>query len=245
MSLIHEQAVGFHALAGESKVRLIPKWPSDSLPPPTSSLLSVANGKGLLAAAGPDSVIIATTEAVRKAFISPGEDKIKGFEPQLTLNMGMRISQVTFSANEDFLALSAENGGGLAIYEVSSLLQGNTQPAFEVPTNGVALRALLPNPSPEMAQYLAVVTVNGQLMIADLKSKQFMSGVSGQLLRDNVSIASWSNKGKQLVAGLGNGSCVQMTPSGQIQAEFSAPPGLDGEQMGMDTPPHKTKTSWY
>ena len=231
-SLTSEQALGFHALAGESKLRLVPRWPTDSLPPPNSSLLSVANGKGLLAAAGPDSVIIASTEAVRLAFQGPGNEKFKSFTPQLTLNLGVRISQVAFSANEDFLALSAETGGGLAIYDVSSLLQGTTQPAFEMSTSGTSLRALLPNPKAETAENLAVVTANGQLMIADLKSRQFLSGPNGQVLRENVSTASWSNKGKQIVAGLGNGSCVQMTPDGQVKAEIPAPSGLDGEQIG-------------
>ena len=226
------QAIGFQALAGEAKVRLVPQWPSTSLPPPTASLLSVANGKGLLAAAGPDSVVIATTDAVRQAFQGPGEDKIKPLTPQLTLNLGMRISQLSFSANEEFLVLSAENGGGLAIYEVSALLQSKTQPAFEVATNGTALRAMLPNPKSETAEYVAVVTVHGQLMVADLKSRQFVSGTNGQVLRENVSTAAWSNKGKQIVAGLGNGACVQMTPDGQVKAEISVPGDLGSEHMG-------------
>ena len=48
--------------------------------------MSVASRKGLVAAAGPDAVIVATTESVRKAFEGPvtGDGNVKPFQPQLT-----------------------------------------------------------------------------------------------------------------------------------------------------------------
>ena len=158
---------------------------------------------------------------------------IKSFSPQLTLPVGIRVSQVAFSADENYLAISAETGGGLAVYEVQALMQGHTQSAFQIATNGTSLRALTPNPTPEKAELFAVVTSKGDLMIANMKTRQFLSGPRGQVMKEGVSCVSWSNKGKQLIAGLGDGTGFQMTPEGEGKADIPRPPGLDGDQHGM------------
>ncbi|KAL8723492.1 MAG: hypothetical protein Q9225_000225 [Loekoesia sp. 1 TL-2023] len=237
---IQTETLGFQSIAGEAKLRLLPSpWPADALPPPTASLLSVASQNGLLAAAGPNSVIIARTEAVRKAFAASGDadGSVKSFTPQLTLELGMRISQVAFTADEKFLVLSAENGGGLAVYEVQNLMQGNTQSAFEISTSGTSLRMLLPNPTPDRAELLAVVTVKGELLMANLSSRQFVNGPQGLTLKEGVSCVSWSARGKQLVAGLGDASCYQLTPEGEGKANIPPPPDLEMDQ-------HVSALSW-
>lgn len=227
------QGIGFQGIAGEAKLQLLPSpWPSDALPPPSASLLSIASKKGLLAAAGPESVIIASTELVRQAYTAPDGGNVKTFSPQLTLNLGMRVSQVAFSADEEYLILSAENGGGLAVYSVEGLMQNNTQPAFQMSTDNISVRALLPNPTTEKAELLALVRFDGQLMMANLNTRQFSNGAQGPMLKAEVSCVSWSNKGKQLVAGLGNGSCFQMTPEGEGKAELPAPTDLEGHHHG-------------
>ena len=234
-SQCYAQALGFQSIAGESKVRLLPSaWPENALPPSTASLLSIASRKGILAAAGPDSVIIASTESVRQAFSGLGgqEDHIKPFVPRLTLNLGMRVSHVVFSSDENYLVISAEQGGGLAVYSVSALAEGSTQPAFELSTDGISLRTIVPNPTPEKADLFALVTSNGELKMANLSSRQLLNGPQGSTLKDSVSCVSWSTRGKQLVAGLGNGICVQMTPEGQIKAEIPRPSNLEGDQHG-------------
>jgi nucleoporin NUP159 len=229
-----DKALGFQSIAGESKVRLLPSpWPSNALPPPTASLLSIASRKGLLAAAGPDSVILASTESVRQAFSSGGEGNPKSFTPQLILNLGIRVSQVAFSADEDHLIISAEQGGGLAVYNVQALMQGNTEPAFELPTNNIGIRSLVPNPTAEKAELVAVVTSNGGLMMANLQTREFCIGAQGLIMKEGVSCVSWSNKGKQLVAGLGDGTCLQLTPEGLGKAEIPKPLALEGDQHGM------------
>ena len=233
--LILGQALGFLSLAGEAKVQLLPtSWPSEQLPPPTSSLMSIASQKGLLAAAGPDAVIVATTESVRKAFEGPnsGDGNLKPFQPQLKLPMPMRVSQLAFSADESYLVLSAETGGGLAVYDIQALLQGSTQSAFELSTNGQALRVLAPNPTPEKGELLALVTTDGNLMMANLKERSFVMGPNGQVLKSGVSCVSWSPKGKQLVAGLGDGTAYQMIPEGDVRAEIPRPPDVDRGDHG-------------
>ncbi|KAI9837426.1 MAG: hypothetical protein M1837_002971 [Sclerophora amabilis] len=237
---IETEGLGFSALAGDSKVRLVPTpWPADALPSPTSSLLSIASSKGLIAAAGPDAVILATTASVRAAFSAKTSEDTsnKAFQPQLTIPLPRRVSHVAFSADDSCLAISAEEGGGLAIYDVQAMLQGNTQPAFEMSTNGSSLRAMIPNPAPETSEHFAVITTNGELMMANLKQRQFLSAANGQVLKDGVSCVSWSPRGRQLVAGLGNGTTCQMTREGKEVAEIPAPQGLEGDQ-------HVSSISW-
>lgn len=177
-------------------------------------------------------MVIAGTEAVRKAFSAGNgpDGKVKSFTPQLTLELGMRISQVAFTADEKYLVLSAEQGGGLAVYEVQSLLQGNTQSAFEISTDNTSLRMLLPNPTSEKAELVAVVTVKGELMMANLNSRQFSNGPQGVTLKDGVSCVSWSTRGKQLIAGLSDGSCYQLTPEGEGKNTIPRPPDLEVDQ---------------
>ena len=177
--------------------------------------------------------MVASTEAVRAAFVAGSDGNTKSFTPQLVLPLGTRISQVAFSSDESVLVLSAENGGGLAAYETQTLLQGNTQSAFELATGGVSLRALAPNPSPANAHLLAIITTNGDLMLADMKSRQFVNTANGQVLKNGVSCVSWSKQGKQLVAGLGDGTAAQIAPDGVKKADLPKPSGLPGDQHSM------------
>ncbi|KAK4141562.1 uncharacterized protein C8A04DRAFT_13954 [Dichotomopilus funicola] len=226
LEVIQTEGLGFLSIAGDAKVQLIPKW---SPPPaPTASLLGIASRKGLVAAAGPEAVYIATTESVRKAFEGEknGDSEIRSFTPQATVPFPIRISQLAFTADEKYLVLSAETGGGLAVYDVQTLTQGGTQPAFELSTNQETLRALIPNPMPESAGLCAVVTNNGNLFMANLVERQLVSGSNGPTLLSQVSCAAWSTKGKQLVAGMADGSIVQMTPEGVEKARIPKPPNV-------------------
>ncbi|KAL3418983.1 hypothetical protein PVAG01_09204 [Phlyctema vagabunda] len=201
--------------------------------------MSVASQKGLIAAAGPDVVVVGTTQSVRKAFEGPsnGDSDFRPYQPQLTIPMPMKISQLAFSSDETYLILSAAEGGGLAVYEVQTLLQGSTESVFQMSTEGQTLRALIPNPKAERGELIAVVTNDGNLMIANLKERSFVSGSHGQVLKDGVSCISWSAQGKQLVAGLGNGTVVQMKPDGTGTGEIPASPTLDGVH-------HVSSISW-
>ncbi|KAK3356244.1 putative nuclear pore complex protein [Neurospora tetraspora] len=226
LEVIQTEGLGFLAINGEAKVQLTTKW--NPAPAPTASLLSVASHKGLVAAAGPDAFIISTTESVRKGFEAeqPADGDIRPFTPQATIPMPLRVSQLSFTADEKYLVLSAEEGGGLAVYDVDALSNGTTQSAFEISTNGEALRSLIPNPAPEFAHFCAVITTNGNLYMANLNERQLVSGANGPTLRSQVSCASWSTRGKQLVAGMADGSIIQMTPDGAEKAHIPKPPSL-------------------
>lgn len=218
--------MGFKTFAGETKIKLLPSpWTVDCLPSSTSSLLSISSKRGLLAAAGPGQLVIAETKAVRDCFTGPAkiENNIKDFAPALTIDVP-RLSQVAFNSDGSYLIICAESGGGLAVYDTAALLQNKREPTFQIATEGLAVRALAPNPAPEFSQFVAVVLGGGQLMIANLQTKEFASGANGnKAVKEGVTSVSWSNKGKQLVAGLGDGSAFQMDPAGVPKAIIRQP----------------------
>ncbi|KAK7543523.1 hypothetical protein IWX49DRAFT_535964 [Phyllosticta citricarpa] len=219
--------------AGTNKIKLLPQpWPSDRLPPSYANLLAVASRKGILAAAGPDSLVVTSTEKLRQKLGDKNAEKQGewvAFQPDLTIPMP-RLSQVAFTADEQYLVVSAEEGGGLAVHDVGALMQGNKDSKFQIGTQNVATRCLCPNPMPELAENVAVVLTGGQLMIANLKEQRFMDGQHAAVLKDGATCVAWSNKGKQLTAGLQDGTAVQMKPDGSPQAIVPRPPGLEGEQ---------------
>jgi nucleoporin NUP159 len=230
------QSLGYNTFAGETKVKLLPEpWPTDALPSSTSSLFSITSKRGLVAAAGPNSLVIAETSAVRAAFDDPkqpAENNIKPFTPALTLPVP-RLSQVAFTSEGTYLVICAENGGGLAVYDTQSILSGNKESAFQIATEGVSVRALAPNPAPELAHLVAVVLTGGQLMIANLQERKFITGNhKSLLLKDGVSCVSWSVKGKQLVAGLGDGNAFQMDQMGVPKAIIRQPPDVKPNHHG-------------
>jgi nucleoporin NUP159 len=235
LELIQTESLGFLSLSGEAKVRLTSAWAPE--PAPTASLLTIASRRGLVATAGPDAVVVGTTEAVRKLFEAgkDGDNDVRQFVPQLKIPLPTRICQIAFTADEDYLILSAEQGGGLAVYDVQALLQGSKEPSFQMPTNGEALRALVPNPKAEKGELCAVVTDKGNLLVANMKERNFLSGSNGQILKTDIVCVAWSKQGKQLVAGSSHGSLHQMTPNGEVKAEIPRPPGLDTDNYSGES----------
>ncbi|CAC9890768.1 unnamed protein product [Aureobasidium pullulans] len=225
---IYQDSVGFMDAGKETKVRLSQAWPADRQPPAWSSLLSIASGKDSLAAATSESVILVSTATVQKAYweVDTSANKIKDITPQLSLPVP-QVSHVAFSADESSLAIAAQEGGGLAVYDVQALLQGKKESAFQISTNGISVRALEPNPSPENAHLFAVVLADGKLMIADFKQRQLVNTSNGAVFREGVRCVSWSVRGKQLVVGLEDGSAEQYDPQGNVKAQIPRPPQLE------------------
>ncbi|KAK1049510.1 hypothetical protein LTS16_003787 [Friedmanniomyces endolithicus] len=227
---IDTEQLSFHAISGDDQLRLLPTpWASESLPPPHASLLSVASSRGLVAAVGPDTLVIAKTDSVRKAF---AEKKAGGktvpFTPEATISVP-RVSQVAFSSNEACLVVVAEQGGGLAVYDTASITSGGKDPAFQVGTNGVGVRQLLPNPNPssDWSHMFGIVLETGQLLLADLKARELVKTSSGNpVFHENVVSACWSRLGKQIVAGRNDGTAAQIDPQGNVKAEIPLPPRL-------------------
>jgi nucleoporin NUP159 len=212
-------------------------WPADRSPLTTSSLLSVSSIKGLLAAAGPDTLVVASTDTLRKTFASPTDDgNVKNLTPELSIPIP-RLSHVAFTSDGACLIIAAEQGGGLAIHSVENLLKNITTPVIELPTEGVAIQALVPNPAEDLAHLVAVVMTNGHLMIANLQERAFARGVNNvPSLKDGVRSVAWSLRGKQLVVGLQDGAAMQLEPTGAPKAVIRRPPGVDSNLEGSIVP---------
>ncbi|KAJ4404244.1 hypothetical protein N0V82_010527 [Gnomoniopsis sp. IMI 355080] len=229
LEIIQTERLGFLPLAKDAKVQLTPKW---SPPPaPTASLLAVASRRAIVAAAGPDTIYVSPTDAVRKAFEGPkdGDSEIRAFEGHVKIPMPMRISHLAFTPDEQHLIMSAEQGGGLAVYETQNILLGSAQSVFEIGTTGENVKTLVPNPMPELAEFCAVVTTHGNLLMANFKDRNLAVGNNGPVLRSGVTSVGWSTKGKQLVAGLADGTIIQMTPDGTEKAVIPKPASLAGD----------------
>ncbi|RMZ17371.1 hypothetical protein D0860_00544 [Hortaea werneckii] len=226
------EQLGFQSAAGEHKLRLLPSpWPVDSQPPPPASLLSIASSKGLVAAAGPEILVLAQSDKLRQTLREgeAGADKVTSFTPDATLQIP-RVSQVAFSSDESCLVIAAEQGGGLAVYETNALTNGQKDPAFQVGTQGVRVRQLLPNPNPSdaTAHLFGIVLETGQLLLADLKTKALTNNSSGSpVFHENVACACWSRLGKQIMAGKQDGTAVQIDPQGNVKAEIPRPSTLN------------------
>ncbi|KAF2466810.1 uncharacterized protein BDR25DRAFT_345395 [Lindgomyces ingoldianus] len=221
---INTENLGFAAFGGEKKLQLLPDpWPTDGLPPSTASLLSVASRRGLLAAASPRALVLASTEAVRKAFngAAPEDNIITDFKPDVVVALP-QLRHVAFSSNEDFLVVTAESGGGLAVYGVDDLLRSKAQPGVQISTEQITVRSLAANPNPDLEQAFVVVLDSGQLLLADVGE-----GQSKILQAEGVSCAGWSAKGKQIVAGLNDGTALQYTLVGKVVATIPRPPGVE------------------
>lgn len=198
---------------------------------------------------GPDGLIVAKTDAVRQAIAAPQPEedaqgnklekvKTKPFEPQAKIALPARPMHIAFAAGESALVVATEKADQLLVYETSSLLQSNAQPALSIPIGGTPLRALVPNPAPaaeEHSSLVALVNTSGELSIANLKAGALTAGPGGPVLKNGVSCLSWSNLGKQLVAGLADGTGYQMTPEGEKKDEIPRPPELEGDQHSKST----------
>jgi nucleoporin NUP159 len=207
-------------------------WPADALPAPTSTLLAVAATKGIVVGAGPSTLSVASTQSVREAISADtGKDKVKTkpFQPQATISLPGRPTHIAFASSDTALVLATENGSQLSVFETGTLLQPNAQPAISIPTDGATFRFIAPNPAQaedSHASLVALVTSAGELLIADLKAGNLLSGPNGNILKSGVSSVCWSNKGKQLVAGLADGTGYQMSPDGTQKDLIPRPPDL-------------------
>lgn len=96
-------------------------------------------------------------------------------------------------------------------------------PVLELSLGG-ELREVRPNPAVELSQYIAINTANGDLRMLDLETKGF---VNNGVLATNISTICWSQRGKQIICGRFDGTCVQLTPSGEEKASIPCVPGLE------------------
>ena len=144
------------------------------------------------------------------------------FTPDVTISTA-DLRHVVFSTDGDFLATSAEETGGLTLYDVAGLVkQGRKDAGNQISTEGVPVRSLLPNPATEYGHYFAVVLDSGKL--------QIVNGVEGNKLtirEDGVNCIAWSTRGKAVVSGLADGTLAINMSSGELKGIIPRPPDVD------------------
>lgn len=235
MEEILTERLGFSAIGADKKlaapkrVKLLPDaWPEDNLPPSSACLLAVASKRGLVAAAGPDALYLASTDAVRKAF-QAGVDKDginSSFTPDVTIGTS-QLRHIAFSSDEEYLVATREEGDDLIVYRVEDALN-NRAPCLALSLDNLTVRALVPNPSPQMASLFAVVFDSGRLVVVDVAK-----GDGKPVQEENVTCVAWSTAGKALVAGRSDGTALQWhaTQNKEI-AVIPCPPNIPSGYAG-------------
>jgi nucleoporin NUP159 len=146
------------------------------------------------------------------------------YNAEKTFPVPSKISHVAFDAAEEHLIVGAE-AGGVAVYSLSDVINSGSQPAAVAELSlGGELREVRPNPAVESSKYVAICTANGDLRMLDLETKGF---VNNAILATNISTICWSQRGKQIICGKFDGTCVQLTPSGEEKATIPCVPGLE------------------
>ncbi|KAH9861903.1 hypothetical protein IAQ61_010104 [Plenodomus lingam] len=239
---VETEHLGFKVLAqgkaGPKKVKILPPWPAHQLPNTSATLLSISSKQGLLAAAGPGTLIVTSTEGVRKAYqnqtlsetiTDAGDARLEQRDldvvADFAVDTGLEVPtlrHVAFSTDGDFLVISAEEGGGLAVFDTEKLKAGDKNPRSQIGTDKTAIRALQPNPMPELAHYYAAVLETGRLVIADVEN-----GATNTIKEDGVSCVAWSTRGKAVVAGLQDGSVAILLSDGTLKGVVPRPPEVD------------------
>ncbi|RVX69849.1 hypothetical protein B0A52_05683 [Exophiala mesophila] len=223
---IRTTELAFHTLNGEVKLQLLPTpWPDDNLPAPSSSLLSVASSRKLVAAAGPEALYIAHTPKIRDLFQAIEGDQVRSYAPDITIPLP-RPCQVAFSSDESVLVASTEHDGSIHAFQLDAQHILQSEPTLTISTGGSRLRALAPNPASDLAQLFAVVTDRGDCCIADLKAGALVLRDGTPELLKNATAVSWSNRGKQLVVGRNDGTAVQIKPDGSLVTTIPRPSSL-------------------
>ncbi len=93
------------------------------------------------------------------------------------------------------------------------------------------MRALLPNPTPDLAHFFAVVYDSGKLIIANIAD-----GTSNTIRAEGVTCVAWSTKGKALVAGLQDGSLAIHMNNGDLRAVIPRPPEVEEGYISESVP---------
>jgi nucleoporin NUP159 len=118
--------------------------------------------------------------------------------------------------------ISSENEGGLAVFAVDDLLQQKKEPGQQISTASNPVRAMLPNPSPELSQYMVVILDSGRMDLIDITT-----GTSITVRDEGVTCAAWSTKGKAFVAGFADGTATTyMSATREERGRIPQPKGL-------------------
>ncbi|QNP98712.1 YALIA101S05e01662g1_1 [Yarrowia lipolytica] len=214
----HTDKFGFKGLAG-GQIQVVPGWGEEELGRKLVQLFDVANSSGLFVAAGNDDAFVVGKLSDLHEIGFTSEFK-KSLEDKVTKHkLNGKPSHVGFTSDEKSIYAGVD--GELRVFATD---KPDTQLKSIVLGDDIA--QVLPNP--RVASDAAVVTANGSLFFLDLAK-----GTSKRIeVPESVTRASWSPKGKQLVAGTsGNCSIYQLRPDGSTAAVVEAPTNNEDEVL--------------
>ncbi|BFZ64979.1 hypothetical protein YB2330_006142 [Saitoella coloradoensis] len=209
----------FLSLRPDTYLVVSPPWPEESFPPASSCLLAVSK-QGLYVVGTQTGFVGGRTSTLRDGLKGASDMGRIQFDPEVRVECGGPATHVAFSADERMLLVALGNGQ-ILFYDVQQVLAGsppNPQGSL-LSSNGV--RVLAPNPENDS---VALLGTAGELSIINLSPAPTISNT----VATGVTSVSWSKKGKQIAAGLGNGTIINLTPAGETKRTVAPPPSLPG-----------------
>ncbi|OLL22611.1 Nucleoporin nup146 [Neolecta irregularis DAH-3] len=218
---IDVETVAFRPLRQDTILRLFSDGFNGISALPESSLLAVNNYSGLLVGASTSEFVVETTKNIRNS-ITSATFKFPSISSTATrITVTQTISHVIFSPSGNEILLGFEDGK-ISSYDVASLRAGS-EPKFDNSTTPI--QDLQANPSPD-ADLVAILTKDRVLRMLSMSKRQLLDVVLAE-----VTAICWSQKGKQIICGMRDGSLVQITPDGQKKAELKRAPALDSHYV--------------
>ncbi|KAJ2504169.1 hypothetical protein IWW47_002653, partial [Coemansia sp. RSA 2052] len=183
--------------------------------PAYSKLLAISNTYGYMVAGTPTGLSVFKTSAA-EAELAKGESRGTNTAVSLSARKEIDLSRfgqpthVGVSADE-LQVLVATIGGSILVFSAASLLaaNGDTAPTKYISV-GEEIRDLRANPQ-ELPTAIAVLTLAGDVLIADLADGSLKKIVSSGEIR--ITSICWSRKGKQIVCGDTNATLTQRLPT--------------------------------
>ncbi|KAJ2608242.1 hypothetical protein H4S08_004521, partial [Coemansia sp. RSA 1365] len=181
--------------------------------PAYSRLLAISNQYGYMVAGTPQGLVVfQTRDAQDELFAgsSKGTNTATTLKARKDIDLTShgQVTHVGVSADEQRVIVCTIDGNILVFSAQSLVEQGSNLPSNTINV-GREVRDMRVNPK-EMAALVAVLTLDGELLMVDIDSGSLSSVVKDDA---RVTAICWSRKGKQIVCGDSKGVLTQRTPT--------------------------------
>ncbi|KAJ2807780.1 hypothetical protein H4R20_001140 [Coemansia guatemalensis] len=197
--------------------------------PAYSRLLAISSQYGYMVAGTPQGLaVFQTRDAQDELFAgsSKGTNTATTLKARKDVDLTShgQVTHVGVSADEQRVVVCTI-GGKILVFSAQSLVgQGSNVPSTTISV-GKEVRDMRVNPK-EMAALVAVLTLDGELLMVDIDNSSSSSVVKGEA---RVTAICWSRKGKQIVCGDNKGILTQRTPTDGTAKRTIEPQTSDGE----------------
>lgn len=193
---------GFISLAGDGVLKLSDPFPN-SFPEQRIQHLTISHARYAYVTAG-QKICTGSMAGLQAGVETVKSGQTQGvFRAEIEFEVEAAVSHIAFSSDGKFIYVSAM-GGGLLVYDSASPQSGRKE------LHMGPLADLMPNP---VDTSVALLTTTGDLIV------QSENGF--ETITTGITAISWSKKGKQIIAGTGDGSLKQFTPAGVLKANLA------------------------